>query len=107
MRRFLAVLIGLVCLAGAQEKSKPAQAGVELASRGSCPEAMPLLDQEMRDPANDVAAKRLVSLAGVRCSMLLNQQNDAMSFLGWLQQAYPKDPEVLFLAVHMLSLIHI
>ncbi|HME10052.1 MAG TPA: tetratricopeptide repeat protein [Bryobacteraceae bacterium] len=102
--RLLTILAaGLVCSLCAQEKQKPAQEGVELASQGRCPEAMPLLDQAMRDPANDVAAKRTVSLAGVRCSMLLNQQNDAMSFLGWLQQAFPKDPDVLFLAVHMFS----
>jgi len=35
--------------------------------------------------------------------MLLNQQTDAMSFLAWLQQHYPDDPEVLFLAVHVFS----
>jgi tetratricopeptide (TPR) repeat protein len=35
--------------------------------------------------------------------MLLNRQPDAMSFLAWLQDAYPNDPEVLFLAVHVFS----
>jgi tetratricopeptide (TPR) repeat protein len=35
--------------------------------------------------------------------MLLNQQNDAMSFLGWLQQRFANDPEILFMAVHVFS----
>lgn len=77
--------------------------GVDLAIAGRCTEAMPELDAAMRDAAVTDADKRTVSTAGVRCSMLLNQQTDAMSFLGWLQQKYPQDPEVLFLAVHVFS----
>jgi tetratricopeptide (TPR) repeat protein len=64
---------------------------------------MPMLDEAMRDSATGVAVKRSVSFAGVRCAMSLGKQNDAMSFVAWLQQAYPKDPEVLFLAVHVFS----
>jgi tetratricopeptide (TPR) repeat protein len=77
--------------------------GVDLALAGHCPEAMPELDAAMRDPSVSDGDKRTVSTAGVRCSMLLNQQNDAMSFLGWLQQKYPADPEILFLAAHVFS----
>jgi tetratricopeptide (TPR) repeat protein len=80
-----------------------AQRGVDLAMKSQCSDAMPLLDQAMRDASVTTDAKRTVSFAGVRCSMLMNQQNDAMSFLSWLQQAYPSDPEVLFLAVHVFS----
>src|ERR1017187_337246 len=77
--------------------------GVQMAPEGGCPEAMPLLDQAMRDTGSGLDVKRKASFAGVRCSMTLNRQNDAMSFIAWLQQAYPKDPEVLFLAVHVFS----
>jgi Tfp pilus assembly protein PilF len=77
--------------------------GVDLAMAGHCAEAMPELDAAMRDPAVSDPDKRTVSTAGVRCSMLLNQQIDAMSFLGWLQQKYPGDPDILFLAVHVFS----
>jgi tetratricopeptide (TPR) repeat protein len=80
-----------------------AQKGVDLAMAGHCTEAMPLLDEAMRDSQIQVADKRPVSTAGVRCSMLLDRQNDAMSFLAWLQQNYPADPDVLFLAVHVFS----
>lgn len=81
----------------------PAERGVDLALKGKCVEAMPLLDQSMRDANVTRETKRTVSTAGVRCSMLLNRQNDAMSYLGWLQEAFPGDPEVLFLAAHMFS----
>lgn len=86
-----------------QETRFAAQRAVDLALKGHCPDAMPLLDEAMRNQANNNDTKRTVSFAGVRCSMLLNQQNDAMSFLAWLQQAFPNDPDVLFLAVHVFS----
>ncbi len=108
----LFIAIGaIICasgLAAAQETpvasdATPADRGIDLALKGQCAAAMPLLDQAMRDAANQPGTKRTVSLAGVRCSMLLNQEADAMSFLSWLQQAYPHDPDVLFLAVHVFS----
>jgi tetratricopeptide (TPR) repeat protein len=84
-------------------QAQPESRGVKLALEGHCADALPLLDEAMRDGRNDLSAKRTVSFAGVRCAMSLNRQNDAMSFVAWLQQAYPKDPEVLFLAVHVLT----
>ncbi len=98
----LVVLLACSRMAPCQEKSA-AERGVDLALKGHCAEALPLLEQAMRDAADKNDVKRTVSFAGVRCSMLLNQQTDAMSFLAWLQQAYPKDPDVLFLAVHVFS----
>jgi len=92
-----------VCLLAVAAAAQPPKSGVELALAGRCTEAMPLLDAGMRDPASVVEAKRTVALAGVRCAMSLNQQTDAMSFVSWLQQAYPKDPEVLFLSVHVFN----
>jgi len=95
------LLIGFSARAFAQATA--AEHAVSLAFKGNCAEAMPLLDDAMRDASNANDVKRTVSFAGVRCSMLLNRQTDAMSFLGWLQQAFPSDPEVLFLAVHVFS----
>jgi tetratricopeptide (TPR) repeat protein len=82
---------------------QPGGDGVKLAMEGRCADAMPRLDESMRDAALTVDAKRSVSIAGVRCSMLLNRQSDAMSYLAWLQEAYPKDPDVMFLSVHVFS----
>jgi len=87
----------------AQCQEEAAARGIELAIQGRCVDAMPLLDEAMRDAATSLDVKRKVSFAGVRCSMTLNKQRDAMSFIAWLQEAYPKDPEVLFLGVHVFS----
>ena len=94
-------LIGTVLIAARAQET--ADRGIELAMSGRCAEAMPLLDEDMRNAGYKTEFKRTVSLAGVRCSMLLGQQIDAMSFLSWLQQAYPDDPEILFLSVHVFS----
>ncbi len=102
MHRIVVIAVFAAGLLTAAEPTA-AEQGVKLALDGRCPDAMPLLDRAMRDASTSVDTKRTVSFAGVRCSMLLNQQNDAMSFLGWLQQAFPKDPEVLFMAVHVFS----
>ena len=102
-RLMAAALLASTCLYAADEPRGAAERGVELAMKGQCSDAMPLLDEAMRDSANKPEVKRGVSLAGVRCSMLLNQQSDAMSFLAWLQQAFPHDPDVLLLAVHVFS----
>jgi len=97
------VLLSLCAAAVLRAQPQPSKNGVDLALEGHCTEAMPLLDAGMRDAAATVDGKRTIALAGVRCAMSLNQQNDAMSFVSWLQQAYPKDPEVLFLAVHVFN----
>ncbi len=103
--RTLRLICAMTVLAGAAlAQEKPAaERGVELAVAGHCNDAMPLLDQAMRDPNTKLDVKRTVSFAGVRCAMLMDRQTDAMSFLAWLQQGYPKDPDVLFLAVHVFS----
>jgi tetratricopeptide (TPR) repeat protein len=75
---------------------------VNLALAGRCAEAMPLLKQAFSTSAGkDV--NRLTGKFGVRCAMLLNQQSEAASFLSRLQQEFPDDPDILFLAVHMYS----
>jgi tetratricopeptide (TPR) repeat protein len=87
----------------ASAQSAALQKGIDLALAGHCEEAMPELDSAMRNASVSDAEKRSVSTAGVRCSMLLNRQQDAMSFLAWLQQKFPADPDILFLAVHVFS----
>jgi tetratricopeptide (TPR) repeat protein len=98
--------IWIVCALGlflVNPGNASSQKAVDLAVAGHCAEAMPLLDEAMRDSQLSTAEKRPVSTAGVRCSMLLDRQNDAMSFLAWLQQNYPADPDILFLSVHVFS----
>jgi tetratricopeptide (TPR) repeat protein len=42
-------------------------------------------------------------MAGVRCAMTLNSPADATRFLDFLNREFPRDPEILFLAVHVYS----
>lgn len=103
---FQAILILLaVACAGApalaQQPSATEQA-VRLALAGRCAEALPLLKQAVAQ-ARDKDTKRLTGKFGVRCAMLLNRQSVAATFLAGLQEEFPDDPDILFLAVHMYS----
>jgi tetratricopeptide (TPR) repeat protein len=92
-------LISAAVLAYAQSDAEKA---VQLALDGRCPEAMPLLKEAM-GVVSDNDLKRKVGKGGVRCAMLMNQENTATAFLDWLQQQFPRDPDILFLAVHVYS----
>ena len=101
IRMILAVTLGGALCSG-QEQPSLAERAVNLALAGRCAEAMPLLKQAATGTA-DADAKRLTGKFGVRCAMLLNQQAEATSFLSRLQEDFPNDPDILFLAVHMYS----
>jgi tetratricopeptide (TPR) repeat protein len=94
------LLIGSACLVNGQPVD--AEKGVQLALDGRCPEAMPLLKQAM-EVVQDSDLKRKVGKGGVRCAMLMNQETTATGFLDWLQQQFPRDSDILFLAVHVYS----
>ncbi len=86
----------------AVSQPSPADRGVKLALDGQCAEALPLLKPAMLD-VKDRDTKRLVGKAGVKCGMLLNQESEVTAFLTWLQREFPRDPDILFLAVHAYS----
>ncbi len=90
-------------VSAAPDGNAAADSGIKLAWENKCSDAMPLLDQAMRDTTLKDDGKRPVAYAGVMCSMRQGAQMDAMSFLAWLQQHYSKDPDVLFLAVNVFS----
>ena len=77
----------------------------ELAEQGKCADAMPLIRQALEaDTASlDAQLKRRMGAAGVRCAMMLNHQSAATTLLAWLEQEFPHDPEVLFMATHVFS----
>ncbi len=76
--------------------------GVSLAETGECQEALPHLKQR---PASikDPQLKRTLGTAGLKCAMALDQEQDALGFLSRLERDFPKDPEVLYLSVHVYS----
>ncbi len=61
---------------------------------------MPLIRQTMDGVTDNALAKRM-GAAAVRCAMMQNQQKDATSFVAWLEEKFPRDPEVLFMASHV------
>ncbi|HLY18082.1 MAG TPA: tetratricopeptide repeat protein [Bryobacteraceae bacterium] len=87
---------------GQQQQPTLAERAVQMALTGRCNEAMPLLKQAAKE-STDKDTRRLTGKFGVRCSMLLDRQGEATTFLSHLQQEFPNDPDILFLAVHMYS----
>lgn len=91
------ILVGSIAV---RAQDNPAERGVQLALEGRCPEAMPLLKQALND-VSDPDLKRKAGKGGVRCSMLMNLESDAADFLNYLEREFPRDPDILLLAVHV------
>jgi len=76
--------------------------GAGLAESGRCQDAMPVL---LKDAPHipDPQLKRTVQADGLKCAMALDQEERALEFLRLLRRDFPKDPEVLYLTVHVYS----
>lgn len=73
-----------------------------LLETGHCPEALPQA-KKAYTLAADAALKRRVGAGGVRCAMALNNGIAAADLIGMLSRDFPRDPEILYLAVHTYS----
>jgi predicted Zn-dependent protease len=82
-----------------------AERGTELAERGDCAAAMPLIHQALEQDTQiqDRDLKRRMGAAGVRCAMMLDHRGAATTILAWLEEQFPHDPEILFMATHVYS----
>jgi tetratricopeptide (TPR) repeat protein len=82
-----------------------AERGTELAERGECAAAMPLIHQALEQDTQiqDRDLKRRMGAAGVRCAMMLDHRGAATTILAWLEEQFPHDPEILFMATHVYS----
>lgn len=76
--------------------------GASLAETGHCTDALPDLKQAAAR-ITDRMIQRRIGIDGVNCSMELDRQDDAISFLQQLRHHFPKDAEVLYLSVHVFS----
>jgi tetratricopeptide (TPR) repeat protein len=76
--------------------------GASLAESGHCQESMPLLRKDAPHIA-DPQLKRTAEADGLKCAMALDDEDRALDFLRLLQHDFPKDPEVLYLTVHVYS----
>ena len=103
--RLVVIIAVAVTLAQAAPDQSAAERATELAEHGKCAEAMPLIHQalEQADQLTDRDLKRRMGAAGVRCAMMLNHQGAATTLIAWLEDEFPKDPEILFMATHVFS----
>lgn len=76
--------------------------GVSLAESGQCKEAIPYLDKDYAHIADD-HLKKIAGSDAMRCSMVLGQSGDAANWINRLQEDFPNDPQVLYLATHLYS----
>lgn len=92
-----------ICFASPNQST--AERATELAERGECAAAMPLIHQALENDSQiqDRDLKRRMGAAGVRCAMMLDHRGAATTLLAWLEDQFPHDAEILFLATHVYS----
>jgi tetratricopeptide (TPR) repeat protein len=91
-------------------KSAPAAAdyaasaaqGVEMAEKGRCREALPVLKKAIPH-LSDKQLKFEAAMASARCAMSLNQVETTADALLLLDREYPHNPEVLYVTIHYFS----
>jgi len=87
---------------GASPPTGNAGLGIELASKGRCGEAIPILKKAATQlTSKDVRYNVLMSTA--RCAIGLDQTDSAVLALVELNRRFPEDPEVLYLTTHYYS----
>ena len=79
-----------------------AEEGLRLVGQGRCRDALPILRKSAPVTA-DKPLKLKAGLATVRCGLMLNQTDAAVSALLWLNREFPKDPDVLYVTTHAYS----
>jgi tetratricopeptide (TPR) repeat protein len=86
----------------AVDLSASAQQGIELAEKGRCREALPLLKKSIPH-LSDKQLKFEAAMASARCAMSLDQVETTVDTLLLLNREYPHNPEVLYVTVHYFS----
>jgi len=98
----------LVAAATAVAQTRPAapsgsaptvEQAIELAAKGRCQEALPVLKKSTAHvPDKDL--KYRAAMATTRCAMSLGQAETAVTALFLLNREFPHDPEVLYITTH-------
>ena len=103
--------LGILCLAlnatafaqaPAQSPTAAVQNALNLAEKGRCKEALPVLKRSL----SRVIEKQLkynASMAEVRCAMSVDDTATTVDTLLRLQREFPNDPEVLYISTHYFS----
>lgn len=76
-----------------------ADKAIALAEQGHCKEALPTLRRIVANPG-PVESRRTAGIAGLRCTMALDNMDATLDFARVLQHEFASDPEILFVLVH-------
>ncbi|HXY14935.1 MAG TPA: tetratricopeptide repeat protein [Terriglobales bacterium] len=82
--------------------SAAAERGIELAAKGQCTEALPVLKRSTAR-LTDKQVKYRAAMATAKCAMSLGQEETAVQALFLLRREFPHDPEALYISTHYLS----
>ena len=78
------------------------QHGVNLAEKGRCEEALPILRRSLPRTSNR-ELKYKGAILNAQCAMSLGQVNATLDALGSLNRDFPNDPQVLYITAHFCS----
>jgi len=88
--------------APAADASSSADRGIDLAQKGRCREALPIL-KKAAPRLRDRQLKYRAFMATARCAMSLDQTETTVEALLVLNREFPHDPDVLYSATHFYS----
>jgi len=88
--------------APAADASSSADRGIDLAQKGRCREALPIL-KKAAPRLRDRQLKYRALMATARCAMSLDQTETTVEALLVLNREFPHDPDVLYSATHFYS----
>jgi tetratricopeptide (TPR) repeat protein len=86
----------------AADASSSAERGINLAQKGRCAEALPILKKAAAQLSNKQLKYRTV-MATARCAMSLDQTEATVEALLVLNREFPHDPDVLYSTTHFYS----
>ena len=78
------------------DPANPVERGIDLASKGRCQEALPLL-KKVTPGVKEKQVKYRALMATVRCAMNRGENQTTANALFDLKRDYPEDPEVLYM----------
>jgi tetratricopeptide (TPR) repeat protein len=79
-----------------------AEKAVALAEQGHCKEALPALRRIVSSPG-PLEGRRTAGIAGLRCTMAIDNIDATLDFARLLNHDFSNDPEILFVLVHTYS----
>jgi tetratricopeptide (TPR) repeat protein len=84
---------------GSAGAAMTADKAIALAEQGRCKEALPALRRIVYSPG-PLENRRTAGIAGLRCTMTLDNMDATLDFARLLQHEFSNDPEILFVLVH-------